>query len=1535
MKIKSRKLLNVFAAAMLLVSLVSAFSIPAVAQEPPPCDPECTATAPDFTICQYTQLTDELFIDNGVECSSGDCELIICYDDVCPERPGCYEYTVRCKPDCPECNEACTGVATGTVCVTPCFEVEIIECPEGVIAPSTNFVVKAEIENCSGDIQRNVVATIEIVKGSVDILDPAEWPLGNMDVEDETTVAWNLHCAGSGPVEIKVSVNECGYDTCKFEQQKPAELCAEVEAPCEICTLCPDPQGQFTVNACVKNIGDVAVHTVQAQIVVGSTCGGTAQVIGPLIKTVDVGGDGLLTAGESACVSWDLLCTSEGDVCFTVLFTALDQCTPSRQVTASDDALTRQRKVLVDILCVKGLETDYDPACDTDCLVHFDNDEDGCCDVCGDDYAIGAMYDIVSTEQPFSVKTSIRNCTDVIQTITAKIIVPAGTRLKPGTQVKIYCPATQQTTYAPVSDVITLPPVCPCCDVEVTWILECTGSSQGEELPIEVQATMNAVTYSSMPCNPAYVIQELKTHLSATMEAFVEDCDSECPVPVTAVAMCQDYDIKVCITNEGEADATNVGLNITLSGPTTCAGEYTSVMLAGKYDIDGKLSNGVIKGGETVCFWLSDLIGCDLICEDVGPVTAIITSMFGQDENTCEPIKAANIEEVCPLVIKQCNIFATILNPDMEEGENTYYTGQPFAIKARIYNCGPCNFENVSVKLCWTGPGEVQLLDGSLKTQVIPLIPAPDRDCVPECTPTIYEVSWMVQCTKPGDVEFYACIESENPVLNIRTLGWEDIEAEESPILCCTSCEERPELPPAIVHQIPRDFALAKVEIISPDRGAKYATSQEFAVTAVIKNLEPHATITINEATLVDYGVGGSKIETVGAPMPALPWVIPAGESKTVTWTVHCTESGLGWFMAEIKGISEIGQKAYMLSMPVEVWLYAAAHLVVDIVDYPVDPIVTSTQFPVTATITNTGEADATEVYATLSVNPDGSVRVCAGDSGYTKYIGTIPGHGSEANSVTVTWCLHCKVPCESTITVDVSGADEYGWHMKQECASTGNFIIASGCEYIEALDEFAEWENRGWFRGYYVGDANGLTGPFLVDTPISWAAEGGGPDFTGRMVGMGAVITGMSPAMTYWLSQVCCDCSFISDIIDLAVGKDLMVFVGHIVTDTSGDILPPPSNWCVAPGPVPGVIEVINGKIGGTYLIEESEENDLSGIWIKSLLGGTYCSNMAAEPGLAIQERFIEPDSVTVKQLPMTADLSIFKSSCACEVTMGDTTAFTVTVSNLGPSTANGILVSDVLPATLNYISSSASQGWYDVTSGIWDVGTLSSGSQAVMNIVVTVNTVGDACNRATIIASDVNDPITTNNSSQACVTAVAPASVNAVCCPLVVGYNLYSPPIIPTDPDIEDILDALLDAGKVIKVSAYFNDGDPTVDDWFVYNPGPAPDNLTEIVDGQGYWINMNAAGDLCFDGEQYVASPLDLPPSYGVLPGWNLIGFKSTVAKSPVEYLAGIAGKYVMIYGYDGGSYYIVGSPGHEMMQPCHGYWIAVTQPGTIYP
>jgi len=76
-------------------------------------------------------------------------------------------------------------------------------------------------------------------------------------------------------------------------------------------------------------------------------------------------------------------------------------------------------------------------------------------------------------------------------------------------------------------------------------------------------------------------------------------------------------------------------------------------------------------------------------------------------------------------------------------------------------------------------------------------------------------------------------------------------------------------------------------------------------------------------------------------------------------------------------------------------------------------------------------------------------------------------------------------------------------------------------------------------------------------------------------------------------------------------------------------------------------------------------------------------------------------------------------------------------------------------------------------------------------------------------------------------------------------------------------------------------------------------------------------------------------ELPLAYDVLVGWNMVAFKSTTANVPAtDYLGGT--EYVRIYRFENGAWFFIpGPPYEDPMEPGLGYWVALTEPGTIYP
>jgi LPXTG-site transpeptidase (sortase) family protein len=111
-------------------------------------------------------------------------------------------------------------------------------------------------------------------------------------------------------------------------------------------------------------------------------------------------------------------------------------------------------------------------------------------------------------------------------------------------------------------------------------------------------------------------------------------------------------------------------------------------------------------------------------------------------------------------------------------------------------------------------------------------------------------------------------------------------------------------------------------------------------------------------------------------------------------------------------------------------------------------------------------------------------------------------------------------------------------------------------------------------------------------------------------------------------------------------------------------------------------------------------------------------------------------------------ADLELDKSVNNVTPLVTTNIDFTVTVTNQGgPDTATNVQVTDVIPSGFNYVSYTASQGTFDNTTGVWDVGTLLVDQTATLTLTVTVNVSGSYTNYAEITAADQVDPDSTPN--------------------------------------------------------------------------------------------------------------------------------------------------------------------------------------------
>jgi uncharacterized repeat protein (TIGR01451 family) len=126
------------------------------------------------------------------------------------------------------------------------------------------------------------------------------------------------------------------------------------------------------------------------------------------------------------------------------------------------------------------------------------------------------------------------------------------------------------------------------------------------------------------------------------------------------------------------------------------------------------------------------------------------------------------------------------------------------------------------------------------------------------------------------------------------------------------------------------------------------------------------------------------------------------------------------------------------------------------------------------------------------------------------------------------------------------------------------------------------------------------------------------------------------------------------------------------------------------------------------------------------------------------------------------SADVSVAKSVSNATPTVGQNVSFTITVTNHGPSPATSVAVTDQLPAALSYVTSVASAGSYDSTSGIWSIGSLANSASATLQITTAVLNEGSITNTATKSGEIEDDPNGNNDSSSVTLNAAPRAATH-----------------------------------------------------------------------------------------------------------------------------------------------------------------------------
>jgi len=124
------------------------------------------------------------------------------------------------------------------------------------------------------------------------------------------------------------------------------------------------------------------------------------------------------------------------------------------------------------------------------------------------------------------------------------------------------------------------------------------------------------------------------------------------------------------------------------------------------------------------------------------------------------------------------------------------------------------------------------------------------------------------------------------------------------------------------------------------------------------------------------------------------------------------------------------------------------------------------------------------------------------------------------------------------------------------------------------------------------------------------------------------------------------------------------------------------------------------------------------------------------------------------------SANLALTKTASPNPAISGANLTYRITVTNNGPSSATSVSMTDTLPSGINFVSVTPTQGSCIGTSTVTcSLGGLSSGSIAVITIIVTPPAPGQLSNTASVSAAE-SDPNIGDNSATIQTTVNAPSS-------------------------------------------------------------------------------------------------------------------------------------------------------------------------------
>jgi hypothetical protein len=790
------------------------------------------------------------------------------------------------------------------------------------------------------------------------------------------------------------------------------------------------------------------------------------------------------------------------------------------------------------------------------------------------------------------------------------------------------------------------------------------------------------------------------------------------------------------------------------------------------------------------------------------------------------------------------------------------------------------------------------------------------------------------------------------------------------------------------------------VDITAPTPGTTFSVCQYFYVNVTIHNDGPGKAYNIQAMASVD--AHASIISTNPLNYPGLNegWVIGG------SFNLHCDELGTSNITVDVTWEDQpMGGNSYgPVSDTVGVEQQNPAELNVQIITPNDGELVGVCQaFQVTARVSNPAPvpgADAAGVEATIDIVGNAALDPATQSATQTVGTGTIPAGGE----VDVTWRLHCEGRGDVAITVTATGYDanigpgaplsasdnitlhQVKAHLVAEIQEPVEFQNISVCQDISVI---AVITNHGDGPATdvratleLIGDASltaGVNPQPLMDLwpgdsdSASWTVHCDGPGdvtITVRADGTEAISgndlrTGYSPPNvdddTVTIHQV--KAHLVADIIEPAEANNFNVCqdiqVTATVTNTglgsATDVratlewVGPASLWLgVNPQPL---VDLGPGESDTAYWTMHCDGPGDVTITVRA--DGT--SGRDLRTGFATPN--VEDDTVTIHQVKAHLVAQIVEPLDGANFGVCQDIPVTATVTNTGLGSAADVR------ATLEWVGPAAlvmgpnPYPLMDLGPGESDTAYWTMHCSDLGDVTITVRVDGSTSGvdlRTGFTPPNVEDDTVTIHQLYIC--ELWGPEWDPMINPD--GWNQISFMVRPDDPDIAVVLDGIKD--KVVSVWYY----DASTEDWggtwlsATYDPGTdtwAGDLLT-MEDGKGYWIQVTENCTIGLSGTPVVPPEPgpNVPQSYQVYKGWNLVGFSSLTPMPLDEYFFTLYYNDILkeVVWWGSGPWYqwwlvdeviydgpvlIMPSYGRAPvaveLQPCQGYWIWVAEDSEI--